>query len=405
MGVFPEYNVRDFGAVGNGLADDTAAINACLNAALGGAAGAAPSPIRGSLGVVVIPAGTYKVTAPIVVTSAYGLTVRGAGRGRTKIAASGTLTNVIQFVGCPELVVQDLTITSVGGYTGGSSASGSALALDFTPALSAAWGARAVIERITVADLKCKYGIASGASSENFDLSDVSLRDCCVEGAWVLGSSDTAWYQAAFLSGSGVPANVLNHFYDNISATNFRALLRVASVNLVTAHAVTGSLIERVFDVVGWVNLHSIGGRIEDSRKLLTTSGDQPTLVTIESMEWSPNVAATLADRKIVEFIAAGALILRNCTFENDSTGTGWQIEASTSNLPERQIRVLVENCAAPNATAESLFSVPTGSKVRAEVRFLVHWLATTGLAGTYTTKRLLYNGATADAADATVTT
>jgi len=60
-------SVKDFGAVGNGVADDTAAIQAAINyvASLGG-------------GVVYFPSGTYLVSAAVTITS-NGLALVGCG--------------------------------------------------------------------------------------------------------------------------------------------------------------------------------------------------------------------------------------------------------------------------------------------------------------------------------------
>jgi Pectate lyase superfamily protein len=51
-------NVKDFGAVGNGSVDDTAAIQAAVNLAIG-------QYSSGNRGTVYFPAGTYRITAPV----------------------------------------------------------------------------------------------------------------------------------------------------------------------------------------------------------------------------------------------------------------------------------------------------------------------------------------------------
>jgi hypothetical protein len=87
-------NVKDFGAVGNGVADDTAAINATVAAALALAAGAP---------VVYLPRGVYRITAPIVATgvqgsATVGVILRGAGEHATYIRVDAdTATDAIQF--------------------------------------------------------------------------------------------------------------------------------------------------------------------------------------------------------------------------------------------------------------------------------------------------------------------
>lgn len=64
-------NVRDFGAVGNGLADDTKAIQAAINAA----------SRTGGGGVVYIPAGHYLISKTLVIQDTTRLILRGAGAG------------------------------------------------------------------------------------------------------------------------------------------------------------------------------------------------------------------------------------------------------------------------------------------------------------------------------------
>ena len=64
-------NVRDFGAVGNGLTDDTKAIQAAINAA----------SKTGGGGVVYIPAGHYLISKTLVIQDTTRLVLCGAGAG------------------------------------------------------------------------------------------------------------------------------------------------------------------------------------------------------------------------------------------------------------------------------------------------------------------------------------
>ena len=89
-------NVKDFGAVGDGVADDTAAIQAAINFAA-----------SRNGGYVNIPSGTYKVTSPIEITSSNikiegngGDGLHDAGTGAfpaTKIVYNGTTSIVSLF--------------------------------------------------------------------------------------------------------------------------------------------------------------------------------------------------------------------------------------------------------------------------------------------------------------------
>ena len=75
------YNVHNFGALGNGVADDTAAIQAALNAA-GNANG----------GIVFLPVGTYNVSATLTVPT--NVTMEGVGKAQD-ITAPTTPSSVL----------------------------------------------------------------------------------------------------------------------------------------------------------------------------------------------------------------------------------------------------------------------------------------------------------------------
>lgn len=81
------YNVKDYGAVGNGSTDDTTAINNAI-----AAANSVP-------GEIFFPPGTYKVSSSLTTISGNGITVRGSGRQVTTIAMSAATGDVMTFSG------------------------------------------------------------------------------------------------------------------------------------------------------------------------------------------------------------------------------------------------------------------------------------------------------------------
>lgn len=110
------YNVRDYGATGNGTTDDTAAIQDAINAA--GAAGG---------GVVFLPPGTYLVSDTLEFYFP-GVFLRGAGMWNTKLTRSTDYGDTIIFGGgqagtgtlLSNTGISDLTIISTGLTTSGA---------------------------------------------------------------------------------------------------------------------------------------------------------------------------------------------------------------------------------------------------------------------------------------------
>ena len=91
-------DVRDHGAVGDGVTDDRAALQAAINAV--GAGG----------GEVCVPAGSYKVTSSLALRS--GARIVGSGRGRSRIlAAPGISTAVL--LGTSGAAVVDVDIVDL----------------------------------------------------------------------------------------------------------------------------------------------------------------------------------------------------------------------------------------------------------------------------------------------------
>lgn len=70
----PWFDVRDYGAVGNGTADDTTAVQDAINAAAAASGG----------GVVLAPTGTYKLTAAVSFPAGKTVDLVGSGRWQTR---------------------------------------------------------------------------------------------------------------------------------------------------------------------------------------------------------------------------------------------------------------------------------------------------------------------------------
>lgn len=96
------YNVTAYGATGGGVVDDTAAINLAIAACGGGA----------TAGVVYFPAGTYKISSNLNISSKIGCVLKGDGSGASYIKNSSRTTNAVTFAGCQYCGIEDLAIYS-----------------------------------------------------------------------------------------------------------------------------------------------------------------------------------------------------------------------------------------------------------------------------------------------------
>lgn len=394
------FNVKAYGAIGDGITDDTAAIQATIDAASGGAAGAEPVAVRYALGPVYIPAGTYLTTAAPTIKSVIGFSITGAGGRSSIIKVSGKRYNGVTVIGCPSFVMQDLKI--VGDGTSGTSVVANAgLALDWTPAQASSWGAQATLSRIYVEELKFKHGIALGVDSANYDLSDVYLIDCSVSGSRQLDAiENTSLWQSAYMSGSGISGNVLNHHYKHCTGYYVRRLYHIFNVNMVSIENGNGSYLETALYRQGIGTTVYRDARIEESRRLAMASGgaSYPGNLTMENINWSPGASAA-PDRMIFQWYYPGNVLLRQIMLNQVNTDTAdWLLQFSNAAQSERQTNVFIDGIITTNATAQSLLSIPAGTKCYAEVRGLSQYTDAVGLTGVYVgRKTLTYYGAKGD--------
>ncbi len=100
-------NVKEFGAVGDGITDDATAINNAIASLTSG-------------GVVLFPAGYYSITSQITLTGKHGITLRGVGHGKnttylgTNIYAHGFNGHHFRFIDCVDISVENMNLTAEG---------------------------------------------------------------------------------------------------------------------------------------------------------------------------------------------------------------------------------------------------------------------------------------------------
>ena len=100
-------NVKEFGAVGDGIVDDAAAINNAIASLTSG-------------GVVLFPSGYYCIKSQITLTGKHGLTLRGVGHGEnttylgTNIYATGYNGHHFRGIDCVGVSIENMNLTAEG---------------------------------------------------------------------------------------------------------------------------------------------------------------------------------------------------------------------------------------------------------------------------------------------------
>ncbi len=144
------YDVRAYGARGDGVSNDSAAIQAAINAA---------SAVGGT---VTVPAGTFAVNSTISLKS--GVTVRGAGIDRTILSMpnQSAPTNLLRGSGVNNVSIMDLSLSS-------PAASGFVFAIGLTNDYS-----NVTVERVKVTG--CQYALKADTQGKNLTVRDFTAR-------------------------------------------------------------------------------------------------------------------------------------------------------------------------------------------------------------------------------------
>lgn len=198
------FNVKDWGAVGNGGGDDAPAINALLHFLV-----SRSSPDgAGVPQTVYFPAGNYKLLSPIVFskhvqrpdlftsgTPWNGLHIKGEGVSTQIFNGVNFSTDIIRTEDCTEMIIENLRIVCGNRLTNPQTA-----ALHVTAVLS---GQNVVLNNIKInGNNNCFVGIGLSLEYDN-DLSQVRLYNCTIQDC--NPSTLDGGLSVALLSGS-VPA-------------------------------------------------------------------------------------------------------------------------------------------------------------------------------------------------------
>lgn len=105
-------SVKDFGAVGDGVTNDQPAIQAAIDSLIKSINVSFNGTISAKSGVLYFPSGSYKITTPLSLATAYGVIFEGDGIGSTSIAWStnDNTASVINFSDCAFCQIRQMSI-------------------------------------------------------------------------------------------------------------------------------------------------------------------------------------------------------------------------------------------------------------------------------------------------------
>lgn len=203
-----------FNAQGDGVTDDTAAIQAAINAATGSSPPATST--RTPTAIVYLPPGTYKIAGALSIVSTNGFQFLGAGAGLTILKPTSTTG--------PALLTID---GSNAGTYGGFSVQG-----DGTEALTdvvlSTWTTASqrdshwnLFKDIFIVNTKFINGVHVNATTGVFNNDGSRFERVDVSGGNTSPSSaDPTYWQNAFLLGDGTHSNMYNHWFIGCGMAN-----------------------------------------------------------------------------------------------------------------------------------------------------------------------------------------
>lgn len=309
-------NVKTFGAKGDGVQDDTVAIQAAIDTAIVG--GLAASSTRRGNRPVYIPKGTYKITAPLKVWSVIGFKMHGDG-DNSWIMPTKDVSAALDLNGCAYCTFEDFIVAS-----DGTAVATSVIQLRWDSATAARSTTQNSFWNIRVGG-KFINGWEIGASGSSSQVDNSSFHHCYAVGLWTNG--ENTYWQNGYLVGGGTFGNNLIHSFYKISAVNVRYGVQVsASQAALYGGDLEGNEINMKINSTSYFYAGQI--RSETSQRLLVTGGPATyaQMITLQDIKF---VANTLnADGFWIVSHLGGSIVLNNvmCYDSGNATATSAQI-------------------------------------------------------------------------------
>lgn len=224
------FNVKRYGAVGDGVTDDTAAIQAAIDAAVSSSV---------STGTVYFPPGTYNIDDLLTVSYRHGTVIQGAGPGVTTIEQQTDNAGILRFVTDPfahDITVRDLTLAYAAQQENTDTG---AIAIDL-------WGdANAqphflLFENLTIS--KAHYGIKASNTADHTMPFVTTVRN--------ISFSNQAGPAISVMSSGGKPAWIVEQIYLEPGTGNAKPsgyAIELSGVSWVSRNVTVDSWLDEVF--------------------------------------------------------------------------------------------------------------------------------------------------------------